>query len=72
MDPLPLLALELQRHTNKQLDMSPSSLVNAATADVIVALDARHEMLLGKKPGGSAVWKASSPNSRHQYLLLKP
>ena len=57
----------LQRHTNKQLEVFP----NAATADAIVVLDARHEMLLGRKPGGCAVWKASQPDSRH-HLLLKP
>ena len=51
---------------------SPSSLVNTAAADGIVVLDARHEMLLGRKPGGSAVWKASQPDSCHPYLLLKP
>ena len=50
----------------------PISLVNAPAADVIVVLDARHEMLLGWKPGGSAVWKASQPDSCHPYLLLKP
>ena len=72
MDPLPLFALEPQRHTNKQLEVFPSSLVNTAAADVIVVLDARHEVLLGRMPGGSAVWKASQPDSCHQYLLLKP
>ena len=66
--PLPLLALELERHTNKQLEVFASSLVNAA-ADVIVDLDARHEMLLGWKHGGSDVWKASS--SDHHHLLMK-
>ena len=59
--------MELQRHTNKQLEVFPSSLVNG-----IVVLDARHEMLLGRMPGGGAVWIASSPDSRHHYLLLKP
>ena len=59
--------MELQMHTNKQLEVFPSSLVNG-----IVVLDARHEMLLGRKPGGSAVWKASQPDSCHPYLLLKP
>ena len=58
----------LQRHTNKQLEVFP----NAATADAIMVLDARHEMLLGRMPGGGAVWIASSPDSRHHYLLLKP
>ena len=72
LDPLPLFALEPQRHTNKQLEVFPSSLVNTAAADGIVVLDARHEMLLGRKPGGSAVWKASQPDSSHPYLLLKP
>ena len=33
-------------------------MVNTAAADGIMVLDARHEMLLGRKPGGSAVWKA--------------
>ena len=42
------------------------------TAGVNMDLDARHKMLLGRKPGGSAVWKASQPDSCHQYLLLKP
>ena len=72
LDPLPLFALEPQRHTYKQLEVFPSSLVNTADADGIVVLDARHEMLLGRMPGGGAVWIASSPDSRHHYLLLKP
>ena len=71
LDPPPLFALEPKRHTNKQLDVFPNSLVNTVAADGIVVLDARHEMLLGRKPGGSAVWKASQPDSRH-HLLLKP
>ena len=48
---------------------SPTSLRPGAHG--IVVLDARHGMLLGRKPGGSAVWKASSPNSHH-HLLLNP
>ena len=71
MAPLPTFALEPRRHINKQLEVLTSSLVSN-TAGVNVDLDTRHEMLLGRMPGGSAVWKASSPNSRHQYLLLKP
>ena len=68
--PQPLLVLELQRHTKKQLEVFiTSSLVNAAA--VIVDLEARHEMLLGWKPGGSTVWKANSPDSRHHHLLMK-
>ena len=70
LGPLLFLTLELQEHANRQLEVLTSSLVNAA--DVVVVLDARHEMLLGRKPGGSAVWKASQPDSSHPYLLLKP
>ena len=44
------LALELQRHFTKQLDVLTSSLVNNAVV-VNVALDARHEMLQDGKPG---------------------
>ena len=43
--PLQPLALELQRHTIKQLDVLTSRLVSNAVA-AIVDLDARHEMLL--------------------------
>ena len=57
MDLLLSLALELQRHNNNQQKVLPSSLVNAV--DVIVVLDARHEMLLGRKLGGSSSWRFS-------------
>ena len=61
-------ALELQEHANRQLEVLTSSLVNAA--DVVVVLDARHEILLGRKPGGSAAWKASCLDNRLHHLLL--
>ena len=58
------------RYTNKQLEVFPISLVNAPAADVIVVLDARHEMLLGWKPGGSAVWKTNHLLPHHHHLPL--
>ena len=61
MAPLQPLALELQRHNSKQLEIGTSSLASIAVS-VDVDLDARHEMLHDMKLEENDGRTASRPN----------
>ena len=71
MAPLQPLALELQRHNSKQLEIGTSSLASIAVS-VDVDLDARHEMLHDMKLGENDGRTASRPihffNPHHHRL----
>ena len=72
LGPLQPLALELQRHSTKQLDVLTSSLANNAVV-VIVVLDARNEMPQDGKPGKGDGRKPSHllQSLYNHHLLLR-